>query len=119
MKYYRVRPEDKIIRKEKFQGYTIIEYETNLGFRFFDVCKKEGYLSTFQVRTEAKEYIKRIIKQKHEAEEKESLRMMSNPQKEYEKGMKGLRELIDKRIENYLKILLKEIKDEEKGQSEN
>lgn len=67
MNYYGIRPEDKIIRKEKFQGYTIIEYETTLGFRFFDVNKKEKYLSTFQVRTEAKEYIKRIIKQKHEA----------------------------------------------------
>lgn len=111
MNYYLIGPEDKILRKEKFQGYTIIEYEGILGFRFFNVYKKEKYLSTFQIRTEAKEYIKRIIKEKHEAEEK-VLRMMSNPQKEYEKGLKEFRELVNKRIEHYIKILLKEIEND-------
>lgn len=79
MNYYGIEQDDKILRKEKFQSYTIIEYETNLGFRFFNVYKKEGYLNTFQTRTDAKEYIKRIIKQKREAEEK-FLRVMSNLQ---------------------------------------
>ena len=79
MKYYGIEQDDKILRKEKFQSYTIIEYETNLGFRFFNVYKKEGYLNTFQTRTDAKEYIKRIIKQKHEAEEK-FLKVMSSLQ---------------------------------------
>lgn len=80
MNYYGIEPSDKIIRKEKFQGYTIIEFEGILGFRFFNVYKKEGYLNTFQVRTEAKEYIKRIIKQKREAEEK-FLRVMETLKK--------------------------------------
>lgn len=44
---------------------------------------------------------------------KEELRMMSNPQREYEKGMKEFRELVNKRIEHYLKILLKEIENDE------
>lgn len=77
MKYYGIEQDDKILRKEKFQSYTIIEYETNLGFKYFNVYKKEGYLNTFQTRTDAKEYIKRIIKQKHEAEKK-FLKVMSS-----------------------------------------
>ena len=72
-----IEPKDKILRKEKFQGYTIINYEDILGFRYFDVYKKEGYLNTFQLRNDAKEYIKRIIKEKKEAEEK-FLKIMSS-----------------------------------------
>lgn len=48
------------MKKEMWKGYTIVDYQTELGHKFYNVRKGDKYLDTFQSKKDAKRYIDKI-----------------------------------------------------------